>query len=126
MRAVADGLWTEGDAPALIGGRHRETGRIAFPRPADEAYEPVALQRRGTLWSYTVQRFPPKSPPYAGPEPFEPFALGYVELPGEAIVESRIVGVSFERLRIGLPVELTIVPFGDRSTFAFQPAGGAS
>jgi uncharacterized protein len=126
-RPIADGLWTDTQPPALIGGRHRPSGRIVFPCPAnDEAFEPVALKREGTLWSYTVQRFPPKSPPYAGPEPFEPFALGYVELPGEVIVESRLVDVAFDELRIDLPMELAIVPFGERSTFAFRPSGGAS
>jgi uncharacterized protein len=92
----------------LRGGRHRESGRIVFPFPASgDAYEPIALAREGALWSFTVQRFRPKSPPYAGPEDFEPYAVGYVELPGEVIVESRLVGIAFDDLRIGLPLRLT-------------------
>jgi len=42
----------------------------------------VELPPSGTLWSYTVQRFRPKSPPYRGPEPFEPYALGYIHPTG--------------------------------------------
>lgn len=135
QRPIAEGLFTWPAAePRLIGGRNRETGRIAFPMPTgNEAarYEAVALGRQGTLWSWTVQRFLPKSPPYAGPETpetFRPYALGYVELPGEVIVESRLVDVDPETLRIGQPMELTIVPFKTTAegvevfTYAFRPA----
>ncbi len=43
----------------------------------------VSLPAEGTLWTWTVQRFEPKSPPYVPPrQGFRPFALGYVELDG--------------------------------------------
>lgn len=112
-------LWTDDADPALIGGRDPETGRIVFPHAP--GFDAVPLQRRGTIWSWTVQRFAPKSPPYAGPSPFEPFALGYVELPGEVIVETRFDGIAFDTLRVGLPVCLRIIPFGTGHTFAFGP-----
>jgi uncharacterized OB-fold protein len=113
-------LWTEGPDPALIGGREPHTGRIVFP--CAEGCDPVALKRQGTIWSWTVQRFAPKSPPYAGPAPFEPFALGYVELADEVIVEARFDGLAFDALRVGLPVALRIIAFGSGETFAFGPA----
>ncbi len=112
-------LWTDGAEPALIGGRDPESGRIIFP--CAEGFDPVALKRHGTIWSWTVQRFPPKSPPYAGPPVFEPFALGYVELADEVIVETRFDGLAFDALKVGLPVALRIVPFGAGETFAFGP-----
>lgn len=115
----ADALWTDGATPALIGGRDPESGRIVFPCAA--GFEPLPLQRQGMIWSWTVQRFPPKSPPYKGPAPFEPFALGYVELPGQVIVEARFDGIDFADLKVGLPVALRLVPFGDGQTFAFGP-----
>lgn len=130
-RPVAPGLFTEEDAPSLIGGRSRADGRLVFPCPTGSAgadYEPVTLGRRGRLWSYTVQRFRPKSPPYAGPVTFEPYAVGYVELPGEIIVEARLAGVRFEELRIGLPLQLRIEPFAEDPdgtlvmTYAFAPS----
>lgn len=128
--AVAEGLFTRGPEPRLIGGRNRESGGIVFPCPADPGrYEPVELSRRGTLWSWTVQRFRPKTPPYIGPEAFEPFAVGYVELPGEVIVEARLTGIAFDALRIGMDMEMTLIPFatdarGDAIlTYAFAPAG---
>lgn len=135
QRPIAEGIFTWPAAqPCLIGGRSRETGRIVFPMPVgNEAtrYDEVALARRGHLWSWTVQRFLPKSPPYAGPETpetFRPYALGYVELPGEVIVETRLVDVDPETLRIGQPMELAIVPFKTTPegvevlTYAFRPA----
>lgn len=103
-----------------------------FPLPADtESYDAVDLPSRGSLWSYTVQRFAPKSPPYAGSDPFEPFALGYVELPGALIVESRLVELGIEQMRLGMPLELTTTvlrrdPDGcDVLTYAFRPVRDA-
>jgi uncharacterized OB-fold protein len=124
---IAADLFTGGAAPRLIGGRHRETGRIVFPCPGGveaQLYESTLLGLRGTLWSWTVQRFRPKTPPYIGPEAFEPFAVGYVELPGETIVESRLTDVAFDALNIGMLMELTLVPLtadGATLTYAFRP-----
>jgi uncharacterized OB-fold protein len=125
---IDPGLFSGEAAPALIGGRHRESGRIVFPCPVGNAdFEPHPLPRTGSLWSYTVQRFAPKSPPFADSNAFEPFALGYVELPGALIVESRLIDVAFDELRVGLPMELAIVPFCKRADgvtttiFAFRP-----
>lgn len=129
-RPVADGLFTMDPEPRLIGGRHRDSGRLVFPQPGGydaELFEPVCLSRIGRLWSYTIQRFRPKSPPYIGPEVFEPFAVGYVELPDEVVVESRLCDVEFDELTIGDFYELVIIPFANDSdgtpvmTYAFRP-----
>lgn len=120
-------------AERLIAGR-RADGSLVFPLPTGperETCEPVALAREGALWSFTIQRFRPKSPPYAGADDertFTPFAVGYVELPGQIIVESRIEIDDPARLAIGMAMELVIVPFarsGGRApvaTYAFRPA----
>lgn len=128
MRVIAQGLVTEDSPPRLIGGRERETGRVVFPCPSGERYEPVALSRTGTLWSYTIQRYRPKTPPYAGPEAFRPWAVAYVELPGEVIVESRLTDVAFEDIRIGMTLELSMIPLDPDAADsvlipAFRPAG---
>ncbi|MFZ4121249.1 MAG: Zn-ribbon domain-containing OB-fold protein [Caulobacterales bacterium] len=130
---VAEKLFTQGpEGPRLLAGRDRETGKMVFPLPAGaEAarYDSVALSPHGRLWSYTVQRFPPK-PPFQGeqdPAKFKPYAVGYVEIPGEIIVETRIDTETFNGLRVGQPMELTLIPFrttpeGDSvMTFAFKP-----
>ena len=126
--AIAQGLFRETPEPTLIGGRNRDTGRVVFPCPDDAArWEPIDLPRRGTLWSWTVQRFRPKSPPYIGPEDFTPFAIGYVELPGATIVETQIVGADFDSLTIGMAMDLVTTDFaiatnGDAiRLYAFTP-----
>ena len=131
-RPIAEGLFTEGPEPRLIGARRRSDGRIVFPAPGGaeaQNYERVELSPTGSLWSYTVQRFRPKSPPYAGADDektFKPFAVGYVELPGQVIVESRLAVDEFSRLRVGKPMGLTLSPFRKDDgqevvTFAFKP-----
>jgi uncharacterized OB-fold protein len=108
---------------------------VSFPRQAScsrctsESIDERLLGRTGSLWSWTVQRFQPKEP-YRGPEPFEPYGVGYVELPGEVIVESRLTTADPTQLEIGLPMELVVVPFvtaddgAEIVTFAFKPAAG--
>lgn len=131
MRPIAEGLFTEEDPPRLIGGRERASGRIVFPCPPGDDYDPVPLKRSGTLWSWTVQRYRPKAPPYTGPEAFRPWAVGYVELPGEVIVEARLANVEFDDIRIGMPLELTQVALDPDSPdsvliHAFQPGSGVA
>lgn len=131
VRAVAENLFVQGAMPHLVGGRHRDSGKYVFPFPEGEevhAYERVALNPVGTLWSWTIQRFRPKSPPYIGPEAFEPYAVGYVELAGQVIVETRIVNVNFDAIRIGDRYRTTVIPFARDAdgtvvmTYAFEPA----
>jgi uncharacterized OB-fold protein len=84
------------------------------------------LHETGKLWTFTVQGFRPKEP-YAGPAEFEPYGVGYVELPGEVMVESRLTEHRPDQLQIGQEMELVIVPFRQDDegnqvvTFAFQP-----
>ena len=122
LAPFAAGIWTDAVEPQLIGGRGGD-GRIRFPMPSGDAaanFEAVALSRSGTLWSWTIQQFEPKRPPYQGPVPFVPFMLGYVELPGEVIVETRLDGIAAPR--IGMPLTLRIVAFdATRSIYAFGP-----
>ncbi|WP_066553347.1 Zn-ribbon domain-containing OB-fold protein [Croceicoccus bisphenolivorans] len=130
MRPIAQGLFTDEASPRLVGGRDRDSGRIVFPCPANDRFEPVPLSRSGTLWSYTIQRFRPKSPPYAGPEAFSPFPVAYVELPGETIVEARLVDVDFADIAIGMALEFVTVPLDPDAADpvaipAFRPAEAA-
>ncbi|MFC9502255.1 Zn-ribbon domain-containing OB-fold protein [Streptomyces sp. NPDC057002] len=66
---------------------------------------PVVLSGEGTLWTWTVQRHAPKSPPYTAPDDgFRPFAVGYVELPEGVRVLAVLDGVRPEDVRIGMRV----------------------
>ncbi|SHN18738.1 Zn-ribbon domain-containing OB-fold protein [Cryptosporangium aurantiacum] len=139
---LAEGLFTwPSEDPALLGGLASD-GTLVFPyRPyklvggVREELEKVELPRRGTLWTFTTQRFRPPSPPYAGDDDadsFEPFAVGYVELPGALRVEARLTEPDPAKLRIGQEMELRIVPFGTDATgnqtvlYAFAPVEEAS
>ena len=127
LEPIAPGLWTQEQQPRLLGGK-LASGEIDFPMPEGEAaegVEPYPLARRGTLWSWTSQDFRPKSPyegPSEGPHDFKPFLLGYIELPGEVIVESYIVDATLADLQLGMAMEFTLTPFdATRATFAFRP-----
>lgn len=126
MQPIAPGLFTDETPPRLIGGRSAATGRIVFPCPPGAEWQPHPLARRGKLWSWTIQRYRPKSPPYAGPEAFRPWPVAYVELPGEVIVETRLTGVEFDAIHIGMDLELTQIPLDPDAAdsvliHAFQP-----
>lgn len=127
LTPIAEDLWTNEPEPRLIGGK-LPSGEVVFPMPvgdAAEGVEPWPLARKGKLWSFTSQEFRPKSPyegPGEGPMDFKPYLLGYIELPGEVIVESLIVDARLDQLKLGMAMEFTIVPFNDQhTTFAFRP-----
>ncbi|TDI61178.1 MAG: DNA-binding protein [Alphaproteobacteria bacterium] len=134
--AVQEGLFTwPSDNPQLIGRKEKSTGRIYFPAihnyVSDEDSDEVLLATRGTLWTWTIQGFLPKNPPYKGlegPEDFVPFGVGYVELPGEVIVEARLTTANPDDLEIGMEMDLVIEKFmtdengDDVMMFAFKPA----
>jgi uncharacterized OB-fold protein len=78
----------------------------ACPRCGRPA-EPVLLSATGTLWTWTVQRYAPKSPPYVAPAAgFTPFAVGYVELPEDVRVLA-VLDIPPEETEFGMPVTLT-------------------
>ena len=96
---VAEDLFTwPSDEPQLIASVR--DGVLSFPARTGE--ERRLLGRRGTLWAFTTQQFRPPSPPYDGDdtvEDFQPYALGYVELPGELLVQGRFTEPDPARLR---------------------------
>jgi uncharacterized OB-fold protein len=133
---VAEGIFTfPSDAPQLIGSRCTACAIVTFPaqdscpRCASTEMVEHLLARRGQLWAWTTQDFPPPSPPYSGPtgKDFVPFGVGYVELPGEVKVETRLTESDPTALTLGMEMELTLVPFrtdddvNEVVTFAFRP-----
>ena len=135
---VAKGIFTWPAAdPQLIGSRCSECGIVTFPaqescpRCASTGMAEHLLPRRGRLWAWTTQSFPPPSPPYSGPsgDDFEPFGIGYVDLGDEVRVETRLTEARADALRPGMDMELVLVPFrtdedgNEVLTFAFRPVG---
>jgi uncharacterized OB-fold protein len=133
---VAEGIFTwPSDEPTLIGSRCTSCAIVTFPQQdscprcgSTEMAEHL-LARRGRLWAWTTQHYPPPSPPYTGPTgaDFAPFAVGYVELGDEVRVETRLTEADPDRLAAGMEMELVVVPFrtdddgNEVVTFAFQP-----
>lgn len=80
---------------------------VACPR-CGAAAEPVELSSRGVLWTWTVQRYPPKSPPYVPPASgFAPFAVGYVEL-AEGVRVAAVLDPDPDHVEIGMELELSV------------------
>ncbi|NGO42166.1 Zn-ribbon domain-containing OB-fold protein [Streptomyces ureilyticus] len=139
QKPVADGLftWPPTAQPRLIGTECTACGLVSFPTETHcvRCGSPDAKERlladSGTLWTFSTQGFRPPSPPYDGSDTaatFEPYAVGYVELPGEVLVEARLTEPDPEKLTIGQRMRLTLVPYTvdadgtEVLTFAFTPA----
>ncbi len=134
---IAPGLFTwPSNDPRLLGSQCNKCGVVTFPAqqscPAcsGESVEAIELARRGTLWTWTIQGFLPNKPPYSGPETaenFKPFGVGYVELPGQVRVESRLRCKDLNALKIGMEMEFVVEKYvedesgRDVMAFFFKP-----
>lgn len=134
---IADGLFSwPADQPALLCSRCQDCGIAAFPAAgacmacSGQNVEVEELPRRGTLWTWTIQQFMPKSPYNTDEtaETFKPYGVGYVELPGGLRVEGRLTENDPEKLQIGMEMEVVFQPIrtednGDEViSFFFRPA----
>ncbi|MEZ5571534.1 MAG: OB-fold domain-containing protein [Halioglobus sp.] len=134
---IAEGLFTWPSAtPALLASRCKRCGIASFP-VADSCMacsgQEVAVEElpgRGTLWTWTVQRFMPKTPYHSNetPQTFKPYGVGYVELPGGVRVEGRLTESDPQKLHIGMEMDVVFEPYrteenGDQViNFFFRPA----
>ena len=138
-RLIDDQLGTlEEGVIRLWGSRCDRCGTVAFPqqgscpRCTGDAMTRCALPREGTLWSWTIQGFAPKSPPYAGAaEDFRPYGVGYVELGGELRVEGILTTADPAELEIGMPMRVVAIPAPGHEqdgllTFGFGPGSAVS
>ena len=85
----------------------------------------LPLSDHGKVWSFTVARHRPPGN-YRGPEPFEPFGIGLVELPEGLRVLTRI-DCNIDDLAVDLPVTFSPSirqdPDGSLvATFTYLPA----
>ena len=112
---IAEGLFTwPSPEPALLGSRCQQCGIATFPAAQSCmacSSEDVAIEelpRRGTLWTWTVQQFMPKSPYHSNetPETFKPYGVGYLELPGGVRVEGRLTESDPEKIAIGMEMDV--------------------
>lgn len=137
---ITEGLFrVDGERTVLFASRRRSSGVVKFPAERPELFdgdpeiqddiEVIELSTQGTLYTYTTQQFPPPLP-YKGnrdPKTFQPYVVGFVELPEGVLVESLIIGATPDQLTIGQALVSTMTTLqteDDRSltTFAFRPA----
>ena len=113
---VAEGLFAEtAEGPRLLGSRCVACGTPYFPtspvcrNPGCDggSMEDAAFGPSGTLWSYTIQYYPPP-PPAKYDEPYVPYALGIIDMADGLRVLARISTASVDDVRVGTPVELVI------------------
>ncbi|MEH6567729.1 MAG: Zn-ribbon domain-containing OB-fold protein [Halioglobus sp.] len=133
---IAEDLFSwPSDNPALLGSRCKNCGIATFPVAdsclacSSQDMEREELPSRGTLWTWTVQHFMPKTPYNSGEtmETFKPYGVGYLELPGGVRVEGRLTENDPEKLKIGMEMDVVFEPFrteenGDEViNFFFKP-----
>jgi uncharacterized OB-fold protein len=117
-RPAVEGWFTlDPEAPRLLGSRCAACGSVFFPKPSacrnpgcgTGALEEVPLSRRGRLWSFTDNRYPPPKP-FVAADPFVPYAVAAVELEDEKmVVLGQVVpGVGVEDLEAGMEMELVL------------------
>jgi uncharacterized OB-fold protein len=116
--AVEGWLTLDPNEPRLLGTRCRACGAVFFPKEtafcrnpacAGTEFDDVPLSRRGTLWSYTDNRYAPPAP-YVAADPFVPYAVAAVELADEKLVVLGQVApaVRVEDLEVGMEMELAL------------------
>lgn len=98
--------------------------RVCLNCGRDEV-ESIPLSRDGVLWTFTIVRHKPPGD-YRGPEPFQPFGLGLVELPDGLRVMSPLAA-DVSTLKIGAklsfkPIVQTAADGRETVAFAFEPA----
>ena len=105
-------------SPSLLGSLCMDCGEHAFPSQdacracSGQNMLPADLGNEGTLWTWTIQSFMPKTPYNTDetPETFTPYGVGYVELACGLKVESRLRENTPDKLQIGMPMKLEIIP----------------
>lgn len=134
--AIAEGLFTgPSESPRLIASKCTGCAEVAFPAQAScpccagHSTEQILLSPSGTLWTWTIQRFPPPPPFIGDRDDFTPYGVGYIELPEGVRVEARLTVNDPDQLAIGMEMELVLEEFAvageetRRMTFAFRPVG---
>jgi uncharacterized OB-fold protein len=137
---VREGLWVNSinpaEKPQLIGSRCGDCGEIFFPKRLKgiclncqkTKLEDILLSRRGKIYSFTiVMQSRPQPAPYKGPVPY---ALAWVELPEGVRFETLLTDCDFDRLKVGMDVELVIEKLHDNDdgnevlSYKFRPVDG--
>ena len=131
---VAEGLFEVlPDGPRLIGSHCASCDTIYFPvalscrNPlcAEKRIEPALLPGRGSLLSFTIQRYQP--PPLFRMDNWQPYAIGLIDLGAGVEVMGMLTGLELDAIRIGMPLRMVIETLyidatrGAVATYKFAP-----
>ncbi|MCY1399734.1 hypothetical protein D9M71_147970 [compost metagenome] len=133
--ATAHLLYQDDNGLSLLGSRCARCNELYFPATGSctacccTQMHTCDIGNHGHLWSWTVQAFQPKAPynAHEADGQFQPYGVGYVEMPNGVKVESRLTCADATQLRIGMPMRLCVVQYGRNAdgtalqTFAFTP-----
>jgi uncharacterized OB-fold protein len=112
---VVEGLFAQtAGGPRLLGSRCASCGTPVFPKAAvcrnpDCAggdMQDAQFGPDGTVWSFTVQHYPPP-PPAKYDEPYTPYAMALVDLDDGLRVLARMANAPDE-VRVGAPARLVL------------------
>jgi uncharacterized OB-fold protein len=122
------GWFTTDAEPRLIGSRCRECGTYFFPAETAFCRNPgcsstdldeTPLSNTGTLWSYTVNHYPPPPPSLAQP----PYGVAAVELQQEKMIVLGQVDGPLDGLNVGDRMVLVTGDAGeDRTVWKWRKA----
>jgi uncharacterized OB-fold protein len=113
---AVEGLFAEtADGPRLLGSKCRGCGAVYFPKDTvchnpdcdDLEMEDAAFGPTGTIWGCAIQNYPPP-PPALTREPYEPYAMGLIDLDDGLRVMGRIDVDDPMDATVGGRVELVI------------------
>jgi len=117
---AAEGLFADTpDGPRLLGSRCKGCQSAYFPRSAachhpdcpGSQVEDATFGPTGTLWSLSIQNYPPPSPTVV-PEPYTPYAVGLIDLPEGLRVLGRLAVDDPLKVEVGIEMELILAPLG--------------
>ncbi|MFQ5478884.1 MAG: Zn-ribbon domain-containing OB-fold protein [Candidatus Binatia bacterium] len=113
---VVEGLFSDTpDGPRLTGSRCSSCETPYFPRSeichnpdcGESKIEDALFGPTGKIWSVAMQDYPPPSP-VKFDEPYEPYAMGIVDLPEGLRVLGRIATDDPKSVEVGMDVELIL------------------
>ena len=113
-----DGWFTMPPAePRLIGTKCKSCGELSFPRATScrnpycherGPLEDILFGQKGKLFTFSVNYYQPP-PPYHSPDPFVPYANGWIQLPEGLMVQTMLApGYDEKTLKIGMDMELMV------------------
>jgi uncharacterized OB-fold protein len=116
--AVEGWFTLDENAPTLLGVRCVVCDTVVFPPRAGACPNPGCrgtelqvqpLGRRGRIWSFSTNHYPPPEP-YIAPDPFVPYTVAAVELAEERLVVlgQMAADVDPTSLAVGDEVEITL------------------